>query len=184
MPSPNYVCTICSQTFTRRWRGKIHNLNIHGGTSQIVRMIDYIVGRVKGTYLASDPSSFRLRNYKSIFYESATEKGKSVLDKNNRGQIGYRHLSDGGSSSLGPVKKFSDSPFSDSIELIQEATIKMAELKKLASKYLPPHKVQSIVSETCMLCAARGNNEPLDIALKSLRQAIEFKEAQDYLKGS
>jgi hypothetical protein len=53
----------------------------------------------------------------------------------------------------------------------------------LATKYLPPEKVQSIVSEVCMFCATRGNNHPLDMALMSLRKAIEFKEAQDYLKS-
>jgi hypothetical protein len=89
----------------------------------------------------------------------------------------------GGFSSLSPIQNFSDSPFSDSIERIQEATIKTAELKKLASKYLPPDKVQSIVSEACMHCAAAGNNHPLDMALKSLRKVVEFKEAQDYLKN-
>jgi hypothetical protein len=183
MSGRNYVCTLCSQTFTRKWRGKTHNLNIHGGSSNVVRMIDYIVGRVNGTYLASDPALFRRRNYKSIFYERSIEKGKSVSDKNTMEQDGHYHLSDGGSSSQSPIQNFSDSPFSDSIERMQEATLKTAELKKLASKYLPPDKVQSIVSEACMLCAVTGKNHPLDMALKSLRKVIELKEAQDYLKS-
>jgi hypothetical protein len=182
MPDRNYVCTLCSQTFTRRWRGKTHNLNIHGGSSNIVRMIDYIVGRVNGAYLPSDPVLFRRRNYKSIFYERSIEKGKCVSDKNTMGQHGHYQLSDGGSSQS-PIQNFSDPPFSQYIELMQEGTIKTAELKKLASKHLPPDMVQSIVSEACMHCAAAGNNHPLDMALKSLRKVVEFKEAQDYLKS-
>jgi hypothetical protein len=93
------------KTFTRKWRGKTHNLNVHGGSSMIVRMIDYIVRRVNGTYLASDPALFRRRNYKSIFYERSMEKGKSVSDKNTMRQDGHYHLSDGGFFITEPYSK-------------------------------------------------------------------------------
>jgi hypothetical protein len=58
----NYVCTVCSQTFTRKYRGKIHNINLHLGMAPIVRLIDYIIGRIEGRYQPSDPLLYRRRN--------------------------------------------------------------------------------------------------------------------------
>ena len=62
MADKNFVCTICSQTFTRMWRGKVHNTNLHGGQGEIVRMIDYMVGRLSGLYVPSNPSNYRQNN--------------------------------------------------------------------------------------------------------------------------
>jgi hypothetical protein len=196
MPNANYVCTMCSQTFTRRWRGNVHNLNIHGGISQVVRMVDYIIGRVNGKYVSNDPALFRRRrgiknglgqsaaifNYSDKSYERAIAEGRGVLTKNNLGENYYR-FSDSGSSSLGSVQQFTDSSDVDYAELSREAIIKLAELKKLASKCCPPQIVQNILSKTKMYCAFKGNNEPIDLALEFFRPLAEFKEAQDYLNS-
>ena len=58
----NYVCTVCSQTFTRKYRGKIHNINLHFGMAPIVRLLDYIIGRIEGRYQPGDPLLYRRRN--------------------------------------------------------------------------------------------------------------------------
>ena len=58
----NYVCTLCSQTFTRRLSGERHNLNLHSGMAPIVKFIDYIVGRIEGRYHPSNPLLFRCKN--------------------------------------------------------------------------------------------------------------------------
>jgi hypothetical protein len=58
----NYICTLCSQTFTRRLSGERHNLNLHSGMAPIVRFIDYIVGRIEGRYHPSNPLLFRRKN--------------------------------------------------------------------------------------------------------------------------
>ncbi|MGC2684760.1 MAG: hypothetical protein WA323_23100 [Candidatus Nitrosopolaris sp.] len=59
MGRPNYVCTVCSEHFTRKYSGKRHNFNIHSGRSEIVPFIEYMSGRNSGRYLASHPSWFR-----------------------------------------------------------------------------------------------------------------------------
>ena len=58
---PNWVCSICGQTFTRNTSGKRHNINLHTGMSQIVNHTEYYVGRLNGKYLqpSHSPSSFR-----------------------------------------------------------------------------------------------------------------------------
>jgi hypothetical protein len=60
MKKVNYVCTTCSSTFTRKASGFRHNSNMHLGTAGIVRLIDYIIGRVSGQYLHCNPRDFRL----------------------------------------------------------------------------------------------------------------------------
>lgn len=57
-----YVCATCSQDFTRNSSAKRHNDNIHHGMGIIVRFFDYIVGRLEGRYVASDPLLFRKNN--------------------------------------------------------------------------------------------------------------------------
>jgi uncharacterized Zn-finger protein len=61
-----YVCTICSQDFTRKGSGRRHNTNLHSGTATIVRYIDYIIGRLSGHYSPSDPLLYRNKKKKSI----------------------------------------------------------------------------------------------------------------------
>jgi hypothetical protein len=196
MPNANYVCTMCSQTFTRKWRGKVHNLNIHGGISQIVRMVDYIIGRVNGKYVSSDPALFRRRrgikngfgqsaaisNYSVKSYERAIAEGRSVLTKHNLGE-NYYHFSDGGSSSLGSARRFNNFSDVDYAEQTREAIIKLAKLKELTSKCFPPQMVQNILSKTKRFCAIKGNNDPIDMALEMFRPLAEVKEAQDCLSS-
>lgn len=55
----SYVCGTCSEHFTRKYSAVRHNFNIHNGGAEIVRLIDYIVGRVSGRYLATHPSWYR-----------------------------------------------------------------------------------------------------------------------------
>jgi hypothetical protein len=55
----NFVCTVCSQRFTRKSGAKRHSNTIHAGTASFVSLIDYIVGRIEGRYQPSDPWSYR-----------------------------------------------------------------------------------------------------------------------------
>ena len=75
-------------------------------------------------------------------------------------------------------------PFSDSIQQPNEAIIKMAELKRLLSKYLPPEKVQEILSCACNCCRILGDYSSLDITLEEARKKVKFREASDYLNNS
>ena len=59
MSRPNYVCTVCSEHFTRKYSAYRHNSSLHGGRSEIVSYIEYIAGRSSGRYLVSHPSWHR-----------------------------------------------------------------------------------------------------------------------------
>ena len=58
----NYVCAVCSQTFTRKPSAERHRENLHSGMAPIVRLIDYLVGRIEGRYQPSNPLLYRRRN--------------------------------------------------------------------------------------------------------------------------
>jgi hypothetical protein len=207
MPNPNFVCTICSQTFTRKWRGTVHRDNLHGGAGDIVRLIDYMVGRTNGQYSPGDPSLYRrrmgkisgdLHNNNPIRPQtSSSEMGDSfgqennntkwTLNKKNIDQGRYSQPSGASSTSDGKQQQYhiSDNrPFSDSIQQPNEAIIKMAELKRLLSKYLPPQKVQETLSNACEYCRIMGDYSTLDITLEEARKKVQFREASDYLNNS
>ena len=71
---PLYVCGTCSQHFTRRYNANRHNKNIHANRAEIVRFLEYLIGRSIGKYLASDPLSYKSKrssyNKDVIIHES------------------------------------------------------------------------------------------------------------------
>ncbi|HYA82025.1 MAG TPA: hypothetical protein VEH06_01060 [Candidatus Bathyarchaeia archaeon] len=71
MGRPSYVCTICSEHFTRRYSGERHNNNLHNGAAEIVRLIDYLASRSSGHYTANNPFWFK-RNKPLHDFGSAT----------------------------------------------------------------------------------------------------------------
>jgi hypothetical protein len=209
MPNPNFVCTICSQTFTRKWRGMVHRDNLHAGAGDIVRLVDYMIGRTNGQYLPGDPSLYQRRrgmgNISGDLHDSnpfrsqtsSCEMGNSSGRENNNAKWTFNenNINQGRNSQRSGARSTSDTnqqkyltsdnrPFSDSIHQRNEAIIKVAELKKLLSKYLPPEKVQDILSCACNCCTTMGDYSPLNITLEEARKKVEFREASDYLHGS
>jgi hypothetical protein len=55
----NYVCAICSKTFTRRGSCERHRKNNDLDPTASVSFVDYIVGRLSGRYQPGDPSIHR-----------------------------------------------------------------------------------------------------------------------------
>ncbi len=87
MSRANYVCTVCSEHFTRKYSANRHNSKVHGGRSEIVSYIEYMVGRSAGKYLASHPSWHRKqrqlqvhRSYPSENYVVADTAGSFRLE--------------------------------------------------------------------------------------------------------
>lgn len=62
---PAYVCSICAQDFTRKYNANRHNQNIHFGQAEIVRFLEYLVGRVSGKYQPADPLLYGNKNKKN-----------------------------------------------------------------------------------------------------------------------
>ena len=58
----NYVCAICSRTFTRRGSCERHRINNNLDPTASVRYVDYLVGRLSGRYQPGDPSIHRRKD--------------------------------------------------------------------------------------------------------------------------
>ena len=197
MPNPNYVCTLCSQTFTRRWRGSVHNANIHAGLAKTVRLLDYIIGRANGEYLPSDPSWYRKPNRHNRWTNgigNAIYADRKNLPREDQ-SAGIRNFT--GNRIPGQGNSWSPNPNRLTEENLrrnknrtksnldpEERIIKLAELKRLASNYLPPKEVQDILSTTSLYCQQAGDNGPIDIAIEECRKKVKLRESMDYLNGS
>ena len=57
-----WVCSICGQGLTRKSTANRHNNNQHSGGALLVRPYDYIIRRLNGRFLPSDPSLYRHSN--------------------------------------------------------------------------------------------------------------------------
>jgi hypothetical protein len=89
MSKISHVCVLCSQDFTRKWTGKRHNQNIHFGQSKIVRLVDYMVGRISGQYFPANPLEFRSRGgERSRFFSQWKKHGFST----NLPEYDYEYL--------------------------------------------------------------------------------------------
>jgi hypothetical protein len=207
MVNPNFVCTVCSQTFTRKWRGMVHNTNMHAGLAKIVRLIDYIIGRSNGEYEPSDPFLYRHKKGKGNLTEHLRESnlrsqasfaGPSISPRQinkeakqpsfdtNIYQGHYFQPSRTASPPNINQQQYyhsNSNPVSDPTQQYTEAIVKMGQIKKLASKYLSPEEIKQILSGACSYCKITGDNTPLDITLEEVRKKVELKEATDYLNG-
>ena len=164
------MCTICSQTFTRRWRGKTHSINLHSGGAKIVRFVDYIVGRLDGQYFAGEPSLYRSKKSNLLSHENnstvfdrervfKTNKEKSAMgDRISENVANFSQFQPvtqpGIQQNEDPIRK---DLMSDIIEESRRVTIKMAKLKKILERHGSPEAVQQMMNQGASNCMTIGN---------------------------
>ena len=61
-----WVCATCAQHFTREYGANRHNSNLHEGKGTVVRLLDYMVGRINGQFLPNDPLHIDAKKVKTI----------------------------------------------------------------------------------------------------------------------
>jgi hypothetical protein len=86
-----WVCATCAQHFTREYGANRHNSNLHEGKGIVVRLLDYIVGRINGQFLPNDPLAYRRKKGK--------EKKRNLLfdsnhDSSNNNSFGTKVIAD------------------------------------------------------------------------------------------
>jgi hypothetical protein len=72
---------------------------------------------------------------------------------------------------------------SDPIQQINEGIVKMAEIKRLMSKYCTPKMVQDTLSEARECCKIMGDNHPLDKCIEEAHKLVKVIEARNYLNS-
>jgi len=143
-----YVCATCSEHFTRKYSARRHNLTLHNGSGEIVRLLEYLAGRSSGRYLPSHPSWYRRtqkwdnptgNNYNSEF--GLADSGRDMFKPGNglqlvpQGNI-YKNSHYSTSPILQATHKTVDQPYGTQS---QETSLKIKELKRLLSKHYFPH---------------------------------------------
>lgn len=156
----NYVCIVCSATFTRKSSAIRHSTRIHAGTAFFVRLIDYIVGRMQGRYQPSNPLLYRqkkkneknLRNLQSLINcnpaapnKIPTSRFTVLLDETNKDQY-YRINSANESIESDLKRETNNSLTSDSNSQYLERKLKYQELATFVRKYHTEEDANQILS--------------------------------------
>ena len=195
MGRPNYVCTICSEHFTRKYSAKRHVITIHGNRGEIVSLLEYIVGRSSGRYRASHPFWYhRRRKEKPIhtFAPGATA-ADSMGDTLRPGGLQQETLSRSIPTPLSlqsasqPQPQSPDvSPYptdrisqpidtrNDQGTLSQETMLKIQELKRLVYRYPQYYSNPDAVIKCATYWSINGDNTVLDEILENLRMFSNF----------
>ena len=151
MSRPNYVCTVCSEHFTRKYSANRHDSNVHGDRSEIVPYIEYMVGRSSGRYLASHPSWHRKQRQLQV----------------NQSYPSDNHVAADTASSFRPENLLQTYPAA--LPNSQTATIqqKLDELRILAAKFTFPQDARKILEWANI--RLQGDEEFLNNKLDQLR---------------
>ena len=146
-----YVCTTCSEHFTRKYSATRHNLTIHNSRGDIVRLLEYLVGTLSGQYLPSHPSWYR-RNQKwetPTAHNSNNESGLAIFADsvgdtfrhgNGLQQVPQGNIYKNSHYSASPILQATHKPFDQPYGTqSQETSLKIKELKTLLNKHDFPH---------------------------------------------
>jgi hypothetical protein len=189
MGSKIWFCALCSEGFTRKYSANRHNQNLHQGQGKIVRMIDYIIGRLASKFNPGDPLTYRSR-YKQIessFARSDIKAFSFPLDSN----ISVAHdISQRDSSgalpphskehALDQQQQQSNSP---SITTPSSGVItKFDRIQEMARALYGHERAEAVLRDVCMeICKNGGKEEILDWCIEELKNKMNIKEAQHYL---
>jgi hypothetical protein len=174
-----YVCATCSEHFTRKYSATRHNLTLHDGRGEIVRLAEYLAGTLAGRYLPSHPSWYRRTqkwetpkahnpNNKSglaIFADSVGDTFRlgNGLQQTPQGNT-YKNSNYSTSSILQATHKTVDQSYRTHS---QETNPKIKELKRLLNKHHFPHG-DTILGWAVL--SAKGDENYLNEKLAQLRK--------------
>jgi hypothetical protein len=165
MGRPSYVCTVCSEHFTRKYSGKRHNKNLHNGMGEIVRLIDYLAGRFSGQYKPDNPFWYKRNNtYDNVGSSVADSVGdgfqpRYIPQQTPQGTSQYYT-----SPIHRPLPTMDDQRYGTGLS--RETTLKIDELKRLMNKY-PQYCPEGLI-QWAILCCNNGDNRILDDKLQQL----------------
>ena len=188
MGSKIWVCAVCSQDFTRKSSAYRHTRDLHHGTGEIVRMIDYVIGRIAGEYKPGNPLTHRSGYMKhdstfphsdakgfnfpsaSIAHDSSQGVSSNTLSHNKV------HVSD---------QQPNTNPVQSSTYPICGFTSKMDDIQKFSRPFLPPQTIKALLRGFSLAVIDNGGNvDILDRGLEVLRNNMNMMEASRYLFGA
>jgi hypothetical protein len=165
MGRPSYVCTVCSEHFTRKYSGKRHNQNLHNGAAEIVRLIDYLAGRSSGQYKPDNPFWYKRNNPYHNFGGTVADSVDNTFQPRylpQQATVGTSHYS---ASSMYRSRQIMDESYGTSLS--QGTIQKIEELKRLVNKY-PQYCTDGLLQWITISCT-NGDNQLLEEKLEQLR---------------
>ena len=185
MGNKTWVCALCSQDFTRKYSAYRHSRDLHRGQGKIVRMIDYVIGRIAGEYYPDNPLTYR-SSYKqhdptypkgfnfpsaSIAHDSSQGNSSNTVPHNKEHVPDQQPNTNSVQSSTNPICGF---------------TSKLDDIQKLSrALLLPPQTTEALLRGLSLTVIINGGNEDiLDRGLEALRNNMNVTEASRYLFGA
>ncbi len=189
MKYKSFVCSVCSQDFSRKFSGYRHSRNLHEGQAKIVRMIDYVVGRISGEYQPANPSAYRSRvkqpkstgsdsnavragsfPFVSIAHDSSEKSSPTATPLPNENHETNRHATINSAQHL--VPDLGNYSFKSKFDAVT---------KLCRSLYAIP-TAEMLLKKTILRVLEGGGNEAiLDNCLQVLRNQMNMKEASSLL---
>ena len=173
---PLYVCSICAQDFTRKYNANRHNQNIHFGKAEIVRFVEYLVGRVSGKYQPGDPLLYRNKNRKNngrstVVHQSeygdplcvngkshpsawntsiyAAAQSTEVVTSGNNAKVGNSIGNVNNNNSILYMYNLFEYADNAAKEFLQKKEIErnLKDIEIMLQDFYPPHYVQNIIMD-------------------------------------
>ena len=125
------VCT----GLARKYSAYRHNRDLHQGRSNIVRTLEYVIGRVSGDYPTADPKTFR----KNIAYSPYGNIGKSQFVN----VVHDRSYSQSSETLKGVEYGMNQTPTNEPVgsppprQFVDQTTSKLEEIKSLVKNAFP-----------------------------------------------
>lgn len=174
------VCATCGQGFTRMSSAIRHSDGLHSGIRMIVKPYDYIVGRIKGEFLPSDPAAYRRDRRRQT--NSLANNNYFQIKNNDRTNFGvhadvrpsnpiYSMGSQG--RTIYPSSGKPHRPFNQNTPLVSnrvlERKLKLEELRRLLYINYPPQFAAQQLARITYLAEEANDDAYLDTFLDSLR---------------
>lgn len=180
------VCALCSQDFTRRYSADRHNQNLHHGQGEIVRMIDYVIGRIAGEYNAANPLAYRT-SYEQRASPSAGSGAKAFSFHSS--SIAHDSSKGNSSSALSHTNEYvpnqqpSTNPVRSPTNRIIGTTSKVGEIQSRIRNLCDPELADPFLKQLSVaLTVNKGNEEEiLDRCIGALKNKMNPMEAFFYL---
>jgi hypothetical protein len=186
MGGKTWVCTLCSQDFTRKYSAYRHSRDLHQAQGKIVRTIDYVIGRIAGQYQPADP----------LTYRSKSRQHSSTLTDSDAKSFSFPSISIAHdsqrkyASTSSPNEQFVPSQRL-SINSVKASTFstngstKFDELQKSLQTCFDPKIAQVILDQVSIAVINSGGNESiLDRCLAILRNSKNTMDAFSHLFGA
>lgn len=170
-----WVCSLCSQDFTRKYSAYRHSRLLHHGQDTIIRMIDYVIGRIAGKYNPTNPLIYRTRYKQQASIPTSDDK---VVSSHVNSSSYVAHDSSRPNSSGAPNHQPDVNLLQTSTTFSNGSTANFEVIQQYARTLYGSEEAEDLLKElNIAIIKNGGNQEILNWTLEQLRNKMNMKEA-------